>query len=390
MQITRRVFVSTIALAVAAALAACGKQQGMPQQTGPVQVGIVVVQPQQVALTSELAGRTSAFLVSDVRPQVGGIIQKRLFQEGSDVKAGQTLYQIDPASYKASYDSAVAALAKAEATLQSAKLKEGRYKELVAINAVGKQDYDDAFAALKQDEADVAADKAAVETARINLNYTRVTAPVSGRIGKSSVTPGALVTASQSTALATVQQLDPMYVDVTQSSAELLRLKQAIASGLVQKAGDTQARVKLTLEDGSPYPLEGKLEFSDVTVDQTSGAVTLRAVFPNPKHDLLPGMYVHAVLEQAQSSKGILVPQQGITRDNAGNAVAMLVGADGKVVSRSVKTDRAIGDKWLVSSGLVAGDKLIVEGLQRVRPGAVVNPVPASNVQAGSEASGAK
>lgn len=386
MQITRRVFVSTIALAVAAALAACGKQQAAPQQMGPVQVGIVVVQPQQVELTTELAGRTSAFLVADVRPQVGGIIQKRLFEEGSDVKAGQTLYQIDPATYKASYDSAAAALAKAEATLQSARLKEGRYKELAAINAVGKQDYDDAYAALRQDEADVAADRAAVETARINLNYTRVASPISGRVGKSSVTPGALVTASQTTALATVQQLDPMYVDVTQSSAELLRLRQALASGMVQKAGSTQARVSLTLEDGSAYPLAGKLEFSDVTVDQTSGAVTLRAVFPNPKHELLPGMYVHAVLQQAQNNKGILVPQQGITRDTKGDAVAMLVGADGKVQARPVVTDRAIGNQWLVSSGLQAGDKLIVEGLQRVRPGVAVTPVAAGNVAA----SGAK
>jgi membrane fusion protein (multidrug efflux system) len=344
----------------------------------PPEVGVVEVQPQKVALTTELAGRTSAYMVSEVRPQVGGIIQKRLFTEGGDVAAGQPLYQIDPATYQAAFESAKASVAKAEANLASTRRKASRYEELVAIKAVSQQDNDDAQAALKQGQADVAATKAAVETARINLAYTKVAAPIAGRIGRSTVTPGALVTASQQSALATVQQLDPIYVDVTQSSAELLRLKRDLTSGKLKKAGATQAAVKLVLEDGSAYPLTGKLQFSDVTVDQGTGTIMLRAVFPNPKGDLLPGMYVRTVLEEGVDEQAILAPQQGVSRDTKGNPTAMVVGADSKVEQRTLKTSRAMGDKWLISEGLKAGDKLIIDGLQKIRPGMPVKPVPAT------------
>jgi len=344
----------------------------------PPEVGVVEVQPQKVALTTELAGRTSAYMVSEVRPQVGGIIQKRLFTEGGDVAAGQPLYQIDPATYQAAFESAKASVAKAEANLASTRSKASRYEELVAIKAVSQQDNDDAQAALKQGLADVAATKAAVETARINVAYTKVAAPIAGRIGRSTVTPGALVTASQQSALATVQQLDPIYVDVTQSSAELLRLKRDLTSGKLKKAGAAQAAVKLVLEDGSAYPLTGKLQFSDVTVDQGTGTIMLRAVFPNPKGDLLPGMYVRTVLEEGVDEQAILAPQQGVSRDTKGNPTAMVVGADSKVEQRTLKTSRVMGDKWLISEGLKAGDKLIIDGLQKIRPGMPVKPVPAT------------
>ena len=362
----------------------CGepKAGGGEPPMGPPEVGVVEIQPQKVALTTELAGRTAAYMVSEVRPQVGGIIQKRLFTEGGDVAAGQPLYQIDPATYQAAFESARASLAKAEANLASTRSKASRYEELVAIKAVSQQDYDDAQAALKQGLADVAAAKAAVETARINLAYTKVAAPIAGRIGRSTVTPGALVTASQQNALATVQQLDPIYVDVTQSSAELLRLKRDLASGQLKKAGASQAAVQLVLEDGSAYPLAGKLQFSDITVDQSTGTITLRAVFPNPKGDLLPGMYVRTVLEEGVDEQAILVPQQGVSRDTKGNPTAMVVGADGKVEQRTLKTRRALGDKWLVSDGLKAGDKLIVDGLQKIRPGVPVKPVSTTEPKA--------
>jgi membrane fusion protein (multidrug efflux system) len=286
---------ATVILASGMMLNGCGKKTAVNPPAGPPEVGVVVVQPQRVALTTELSGRTSPCQVAEVRPQVNGIIQKRIFTEGSDVRAGEVLYQIDPATYQAAYASAKAAEARAEASLVAVRLKEGRYKDLVKINAVSRQDYDDAYAALKQAEADVASAKAVVDTARINLAYTKVTAPISGRIGRSTVTDGALVTANQPTALSTIQKLDSMYVDVTQSTAELLRLKQNLANGVMKKSGSAQ--VKLLLEDGSPYPLTGSLKFSEVTVDQSTGSVTLRAVFPNPKQLLLPGMFVRAVLE---------------------------------------------------------------------------------------------
>jgi len=361
------------ALAAACLLTACGKPPGgAPPAAGTPVVGVLTVQPQRVALSTELPGRTVPFLIADVRPQVNGIVKTRNFREGSDVKAGAALYQIDPATYKAAYDSNVAALAKAQASLKTTRLKADRYKELVAIQAVSQQDYDDAAASLGQGEADVASAKANVETSRINLAYARVDAPISGRIGKSSVTPGALVTASQTTALATIQQLDPIYVDVTQPSASLLRLKQALARGELQQAGANAARVKLMMEDGSTYPLEGKLEFSDVTVDQSTGAITLRAVFPNPKADLLPGMYVRAVLQEGVKEQGLLVPQQAVSRDNAGKPTAYVVGSDNKLQRRTLETDRAVGDQWLVRSGLQAGEQLVVDGQQSARPGAEV------------------
>jgi len=359
-------------------LTGCGKQSATVAKAPgtPPEVGVIVIQPQRVALTTELAGRTSAFLIAEVRPQVGGIIQKRLFTEGSDVRAGEVLYQIDPATYQAAYDSAKASLARAEANVIPARLKADRYKDLVKINAVSRQDDDDAVAALRQAEADVAFTKAAVETARINLAYTKVTAPISGRIGRSSVTDGALVTASQPVALATIQQLGSMYVDVTQSSAELLRLKQNLASGLLKSNGAAQARAKLLLEDGSAYPSSGILKFSDVTVDQSTGSITLRAVFPNPNQMLLPGMFVRAVLEEGVNEHAILVPQRGVTRNPDGNAMVMVVGAEEKVEPRVIKVVRTMGDDWLVSEGLKAGERVILEGLQKARPGTPVKAVP--------------
>ncbi len=358
-------------------LAGCGKQSSAVTKMAstPPEVGVVLIQPQRVALTTELPGRTSAYLIAEVRPQVSGIIQKRLFTEGADVKAGDVLYQIDPATYQAAYNSAKAALARADANLIPARLKSERYQELVKINAVSQQDYDDATAALKQAEADVAAGKAAVETARINLAYTRVTAPISGRIGRSSVTDGALVTASQSAPLATIQQLSTMYVDVAQSSSELLRLKQDLASGLLKGNGAAQTKVKLLLEDGSAYPSSGTLKFSEVTVDQSTGSITLRAVFPNPKQTLLPGMFVRAVIEEGVNEHAILVPQRGVTRNPAGDAMVMVVGSGEKVEPRVIKVVRTVGDNWLVSDGLKAGDRVILEGLQKARPGTPVKAV---------------
>ena len=364
-----------LALVVSLTLTGCGKPQATGPQKGATQVGVVVVKAQKVSITSELPGRTSPYKIAEVRPQISGIVQQRLFREGADVKAGETLYQIDPAIYKATYDSAQANLAKAEANLLTVKLKAERYRELVKINAVSKQDFDDADAALKQAEADVAANKAAVDTARINLDYTRITSPISGRIGISTVTPGALLTANQTVALTTVQQLDPIYVDVIQPSAELMRMKHALESGLLKRAGPDAVKVRLLLDDNIPYALEGTLEFSDVTVDQGTGTVTLRAVFPNPKHDLLPGMFVRAILEEGVNEQGLLVPQQGVTHDTRGNATALVLDTDGKVELRALELGEAVGDKWVVKSGLNVGDQLIVDGLQKVKPGATAQAV---------------
>lgn len=373
-------------------LVACGKPPGgAPPAAGTPEVGVVTVQPQRVALTTELPGRTVPFLIADVRPQVGGIVKARKFREGSDVKAGEALYQIDPATYKATYDSNVAALAKVQASLVTTRLKAERYKELVAIKAVSQQDEDDAAASLQQGEADVAAARANVETSRINLAYARIDAPISGRIGKSAVTPGALVTASQSSALATIQQLDPIYVDLTQPSAALLQFKQAMARGDIEKSGANAARVRLLLEDGSTYAQEGKLEFSDVTVDQNTGAITLRAVFPNPNSDLLPGMYVRAVLQEGVKEQALLAPQQAVSRDGAGKPTAYVVDAEHKLQRRALETDRAIGDQWLVRSGLQAGDQLVVDGQQSAAPGVQVKtvqwaPKPKAQAQPGPKA----
>jgi membrane fusion protein (multidrug efflux system) len=337
---------------------------------------VFTIQQERVPVITELPGRTSAYLVAEVRPQVSGIIQKRFFTEGSDVKAGKVLYQIDPATYEATHSAAKAALARAEANVISIRNRVERYKELVTINAVSQQEYDDVTAALKQAEADVQVNNAATESARINLNYTGVTAPITGRIGKSNVTVGALVTANQPTPLAVIQQLDPIYVDATQSSANLLQLKGHIAAGRIKGDGPNQARVKLLLEDGTPYPLEGALKFSDVTVDSSTGSFIQRMVFPNPKHTLLPGMYARALIQEGVIDRAILVPQQAVSRDPKGNPYVLIVDGSGKVEQRAIIVARAIGDKWNVSSGLAPGDKVIVEGMQRVRPGATVKVTP--------------
>lgn len=359
-------------------LAGCGdkKAAGGSAQSGPTEVGVVVVEPQRLTITSELPGRTSAYLIAEVRPQVGGIVQKRLFSEGADVKAGEVLYQIDAASYKAAYASAKAALSKSEAVLETNRSKAGRYKQLLPIKAVSQQDCEEMAGLARQAEADVEGNKAALETARINLDYTRVASPISGRVGRSSVTTGALVTASQNAPLCTVQQLDPIYVDLTQSSTEMLRLRQSLAEGQLRSNGLKEAKTRLLLEDGIPYPREGTLKFSEVTVDQSTGSITLRAVFPNPEHLLLPGMYVRAVIEQGANEQAILVPQQGVSRDPKGKASALVVGDDGKAEQRAIKISRAEGDKWLVSEGLKPGDRLIVDGLQKVGPGAPVKVAP--------------
>lgn len=375
-----RCIVPALSLCLAATAAtltlACGKGRSGPPQQGPVEVGTVTVNPEKVVLTTELPGRTSPYLVAEVRPQVNGLIRERAFEEGSNVKAGALLYQIDPAPYQAAYDQAKAALAMAEANVPAARLRAERLKGLVEIKATGRQNYDDALAALQQAEASVAAARAAEESARINLSYTPIRAPIPGRTGKSSVTVGALVTGYQPVPLVVIQQLDPIYVDVTQSSAEILRLRQSLASGRLKRSGDGWSRVKLLLEDGTPYPLAGKLKFRDVTVDPTTGSVTLRMVFPNPDNVLLPGMFVRAIVEEGVNEEAILVPQQGVTRDQKGDPYALVAGKDGKVEQRMLTLDRALGDRWLVTKGLAAEDRVIVDGLQRVRPGTEVKAVP--------------
>ena len=362
------------ALAIAVTLAGCGKQPDAPAP-GLAEVGVITIQPQKLAVTTELPGRTSAYQIAEVRPQVGGILQQRLFREGADVKAGAPLYQIDPATYQAAWNSARGLLASAEASALQARLKAGRYKELVAIKAVSQQDYDDAVAMQQQSAAQVSVARAAVDSARINLGFTRVTSPISGRIGKSSVTSGALLTANQAATLTTVQQLDPIYVDVTQSSTELLRLRRAAEAGQVQRDGG-KIKVSLRLEDGSVYGQSGTLEFSDITVDPETSTVTLRAVFPNPRQELLPGMYVRAELAEGVDEQAILAPQQGVSRNSKGEATALVVGAGNKVEPRTLQVSRTVGDKWLVRAGLKAGDRLIVDGLQKAKPGSEVKPVP--------------
>ena len=358
------VLVSAVALTLVS-LTGCKEDSAPPPRPIP-QVGVVTLKAQPFALTTELPGRTAAYRIAEVRPQVDGIIQKRLFTEGSEVKAGQQLYQIDPATYEASYQSAQAAQISASAMAE-------RYKLLVADKAVSQQSYDDARATALQAQA-------TLEQARINLRYTKVLAPISGRIGRSAVTEGALVTSGQASALATIQQLDPIYVDVTQSSKDLLRLRADLAEGRLQKAGDNTAKVQLVLEDGSHYAHEGTLEFSEVAVDEGTGSVTLRAVFPNPDHLLLPGMFVHAELQAGIKQQAILAPQQGVTRNQRGEPVAMVVNAENKVEPRVLKANRTVGNAWLIEEGLNEGDRLITEGLQFVQPGIEVNAVPASNV----------
>jgi RND family efflux transporter, MFP subunit len=336
------------------------------------EVNVIELKPQEITLHTQLPGRTSAYRVAEVRPQVGGIILKRLFREGSDVKAGQTLYQIDPASYEASLASAKASYDRALATEKSARIKAERYSSLIKTKGVSQQDFDDADASWQQAKADVASAKAAVDTAKINLNYTKVAAPISGRIGKSSVTEGALVTAQQTTALTTIQQLDPLYVDVSQSSSDLLKLKRALASGQLESAGAQAAKVNLLFDDGSRYTETGKLQFSDVTVDTSTGSVTVRAIFPNHDLQLLPGMFVRAELGEAALHDAILVPQLAVSHDPKGNATVLLVNAKNQVEQHPFETVRTVGNNWLVKRGLKAGDKIIVSGTQKVTAGVTV------------------
>lgn len=381
----------TLALAALAGLlmlGGCERGNAQQQQAAPPppEVATVTIKPQRVELTTELPGRTCAYLVSEIRPQVNGIIQKRQFREGSDVKAGQLLYQIDPAPFQVALDSAKASLGKAQANLPSIRSRAQRYKELLVDKAVSRQDYDDAAAAVDQAKAEIEYWKTQVEAARINLGYTRVTAPISGRIGRSNVTDGALVTAYQAASLATIQQLDPIYVDVTQSSAELLRLKRNLESGRLSADRKNGKAVRILLEDGTPYPLEGRLQFREVTVDPATGSYTVRIVVPNPEHLLLPGMFVRAVVQEGIVEQAILVPQQGVSRNPKGESVALVVDDAETVQQRIISVDRAIGDQWLVSSGLSAGERLIVEGMLNVRPGATVTVVSLDNPETDAEA----
>ena len=373
---SKRIFLRGLALTALAAsvlaLVACKGQQAAPQQGGPAEVTVVTLKPQAVTVTRELPGRTSAFQIAEVRPQVNGIVKQRLFEEGALVKAGQPLYQLDDAVYRADNNNAKAALAKAKAALYSAQLNAKRTSELARIDAVSKQDDETATATWRQAEADVAAGQAQVESTGVNLAFARIVSPITGRIGKSAVTPGALVTANQAEPMARVQQMDPVFVDVTQSSGELLDLRKRIAAGSLKEAGGTP--VKILLEDGSTYAHDGKLQFADVSVDPSTGSFALRVIVPNPEGVLLPGMYVRAVLDKGSNPRGILVPQAGISRDPKGGATAMVVDKDGKAALREVQVGRTVGDQWLVEGGLAAGDQVIVEGLQKVRPGAPVKP----------------
>ncbi|EAN5160771.1 multidrug efflux RND transporter periplasmic adaptor subunit AcrA [Salmonella enterica] len=362
-----------VVLMLSGSLALTGCDDKQDQQGGQQmpEVGVVTLKTEPLQITTELPGRTVAYRIAEVRPQVSGIILKRNFVEGSDIEAGVSLYQIDPATYQATYDSAKGDLAKAQAAANIAELTVKRYQKLLGTQYISKQEYDQALADAQQANAAVVAAKAAVETARINLAYTKVTSPISGRIGKSSVTEGALVQNGQASALATVQQLDPIYVDVTQSSNDFLRLKQELANGSL-KQENGKAKVDLVTSDGVKFPQSGTLEFSDVTVDQTTGSITLRAIFPNPDHTLLPGMFVRARLQEGTKPAALLVPQQGVTRTPRGDATVLVVGADNKVEIRQIVASQAIGDKWLVTDGLKAGDRVVVSGLQKVRPGAQV------------------
>ncbi|MDY0040385.1 MAG: efflux RND transporter periplasmic adaptor subunit [Desulforhabdus sp.] len=380
--------VALAALAALLMLGGCDSGHGQQQSAAPPlpEVATVTIKPQQIELTTELPGRTSPYLVAEIRPQVNGIIQKRHFREGSDVDAGQLLYQIDPAPFQVALDSAKASLGKAQANLPSIRSRAARYKELLVDKAVSRQDYDDAAAAVDQAKAEIEYWKAQVEAARINVGYTRVTAPISGRIGRSSVTDGALVTAYQAASLATIQQLDPIYVDVSQASAEFLRLRRNLEAGRLSADTANGKAVHILLEDGTPYPLEGMLQFREVTVDPATGSYTVRIVVPNPEHLLLPGMFVRAVVQEGIAEQAILVPQQGVSRNPKGQSIALVVDEADKVQQRLLTLDRAIGDKWLVSSGLCPGERVIVEGILNVRPGAAVTAVSLDGPKAGTQA----
>ena len=362
----------------AALLAGCDDQGDKHAQAVEPLVTVHVATAAPLAVTTELPGRTSAFRIAEVRPQVSGIVLKRNFTEGSDVEAGQSLYQIDPATWQANYDSAKGELAKSEAAAAIAHLTVKRYAPLVGTKYISQQEYDQAIADARQADAAVIAAQAAVESARINLAYTKVTSPIGGRIGKSSVTEGALVTDGQAAALATVQQLDPIYVDVTQSSSDFMRLKQSVAQGSLHK-DNTGSSVQLVMENGTAYSLKGTLQFSDVTVDESTGSITLRAVFPNPQHTLLPGMFVRARIDEGVQPNAILIPQQGVTRTPRGDATVLVVNKQSQVESRTVVASQAIGDKWLISEGLQPGDQVIISGIQKVHPGVKVKATTDAN-----------
>ncbi|HOY57977.1 MAG TPA: efflux RND transporter periplasmic adaptor subunit, partial [Verrucomicrobiota bacterium] len=357
-------------------LTGCGRPQQARPPAGPPEVAVVTVASQPIVLTTEMPGLTSPYLISDVRPQVNGLVLKRLFTEGSDVKQGQQLYQIDPAPFQAALDNATAALGRAEASLPALRSRVDRFKQALADKAVSQQDFDDADSALKQAEADAAYWKASVESARINLEYAKVVSPISGRIGKSSVTDGAIVTAYQPIPLSTIQQLDPIYVDVSQSATEFLRLQRRLDAGLLSQSATNFNKVELYLADGTRYSEEGTLQFRDVSVDPKTGSVILRMVFPNPKSILLPGMFVRAVVKEGANERAILVPQQAVSRDPRGHPLVMVVNGQGQVEQRQIGLERELGDQWLVSSNLTAGDRVVVEGKQKVRPGMSVNAVP--------------
>ena len=370
----RSALLSSLIVVPVLALSACkGGADAPPATPPPMEVAVVTLKPENITLSRELSGRATPSLIAEVRPQVTGIVQRRLFTEGGNVRAGQPLYQIDDTAFRAANASAQAQLARAQASLTTARLNAARSAELVRIDAVSKQDNDNAQAVLRQAQADVSAARAAVQGAGVPLGFTRVTAPISGKIGRSSVTAGALVTASQPAPMATIQQLDPMYVDLSQSSAELLQLRRELEAG--QLSATEGVPVDILLEDGSTFDHQGRLSFAEATVDPTTGSFNLRVVVPNPGHLLMPGMYVRANVANGARANALLVPQPGITRDPKGQATAMVVGADGKVQPRPVKVSRTVGSRWLVEDGLKAGDRVIVEGLQKIQPGATVKPV---------------
>jgi membrane fusion protein (multidrug efflux system) len=368
----RRLALPASILAGTLLLAGCNRSSPPPMAGGPgamPEVGYVKVEAHAETLSTELTGRVTSSRTAEIRPQVGGIIQERTFQEGSQIAAGQVLYRIDPALFQAALDNAQAILTRSRATLERARLRAERKANLTKTKAVSQDEYDDAEAQLKEAMGNLAANEAAVETARINLDFTKVTSPIAGRIGRSAVTQGALVTANQALALATVQQLDPIYVDITRSNRQMLQLRRALEDGRLQRAGDKQAKVTLTLEDGRAYAQPGRLEFSEVTVDRSTGAVTLRASFPNPDKVLLPGMFVRARVEEGVRPDAILVPQKGVQRNRLGQPTALVLAPDDKVEQRVLTIDRAVGNQWLVDSGLSPGDRLIVEGGMKVKPG---------------------
>jgi membrane fusion protein (multidrug efflux system) len=377
-----RRFVFAITL-VASLMSGCGSKPA-PTTATPTQVSVVTVHRSSVPITLELPGRTSAYLVAQVRARVDGIVVKREFAEGDEVKEGQRLYQIDPAPYVAALNSANASLQRAKASFASANAQAERFKLLLVANSISKQDYDNAVSAQGEAAADIATAKAAIELAQINLAYTNVVSPITGRTGVSLVTQGAYVQASAATLMDTIQQIDPIYVDLTQSSVEGLQLRRDMANGTLKTDGSDQAKVTLLLEDGSQYPLPGTLQFTDITVDQGTGSVTVRAIFPNPHFTLLPGMFVRAVIDEGIDDNAMLVPQVGVTHDPKGQATALVVGPDNKVVMRALQMRGTSGNSWIVESGLEDGDRVIVSGVQRVQPGSVVSAVDADAAMVGT------